>query len=268
MALLGIQDLSIRFGGVVALDGVTFQHEGGQILGLIGPNGSGKTTVFNCITRVYTPDEGSITFDGIDVLRMAPHEVIAAGVARTFQNLELFNSMTVLENVLVGQHTSLRSNVIESAFALPRARREERDARKRADEMLDFLGLEAHRDVPAGSLAFGVKKRVELARALVSLPRLLLLDEPANGLNFQEVGELSKLVRTLRDDLKLTILLVEHHMGMVMGVSDQVCVLNYGMKIGEGTPEQVQSDPAVIGAYLGEPEPSEEEAAAQPARER
>jgi branched-chain amino acid transport system ATP-binding protein len=252
MPLLSIEDLSIRFGGVVALDGVSFSHEPGRILALIGPNGSGKTTVFNCITRVYEPGRGSILFDGQDLLRLPPHRVIEAGVARTFQNLELFGSMSVLENVLVGQHTATRSNLLDCAFALPRVRHEERHARRRAEEMLELLELQHHRDVAVAGLPFGLKKRVELARALVSQPRLLLLDEPANGLSFEEAAGLAKLVRRLRDELAATVVLVEHNMHLVMDVSDRVCVLNFGHKIGEGTPEEVQRDPAVLGAYLGD----------------
>jgi branched-chain amino acid transport system ATP-binding protein len=251
MPLLEIRGLSIRFGGVVALAGVSFSHEPRQILGLIGPNGSGKTTVFNCVTRVYQPDGGSITFDGIDLLRLQPHEVIAAGVARTFQNIELFGTMSVLENVLVGQHATMRTNLIDAILGLPRVAREEAQAHRRAEAMLEFLGLADYRDAPAATLPFGLKKRVELARALVSQPQLLLLDEPANGLTFQEAAELAKLVRSLRDQLKLTVVLVEHNMRLVMDVCDCVCVLNFGTKIAEGTPDVVQHDAAVLQAYLG-----------------
>ena len=251
---LSVRGLCIRFGGVDALDDVSFDQRQGEILSLIGPNGAGKTTVFNCITRLYHPDRGSIRFEGLDLLEMRAHQVIGAGIARTFQNIELFGSMTVLDNVLVGLHATLRSNVIENAFRLPRAVREEREARRQSEAIIDFARLQPYRDIPVSGLPFGVRKRVELARALVSRPKLLLLDEPANGLAGAEIDEVMDLVRAVRNELGVTILMVEHHMDLVMGVSDRVCVLDFGRNIAEGTPELVQRDTAVIEAYLGAPD--------------
>jgi branched-chain amino acid transport system ATP-binding protein len=248
---LEVKDLSIHFGGVIALDSVSFRVEEGEIMGLIGPNGAGKTTLFNCITRVYNPSHGSITFEGHELLRMPAYEVIRVGISRTFQNLALFPSMSVLENLLVGQHVLMKSNLVECLFRLPRVAQEEKFAYKRAEDILKVLGFEGLRDAPVSSLPFAVQKRVEVARALVSRPRFLLLDEPASGLSHEEMQTLGKLIRSLRSDLGVTILLVEHHMALVMDVSDRVCVLNFGRKIAEATPVEVQKDGAVIEAYLG-----------------
>jgi branched-chain amino acid transport system ATP-binding protein len=249
--VLSVRDVSLRFGGVAALDHVSFDVGAGQIVGLIGPNGAGKTSLFNCVSRLYHPNAGSIVFDGQELLTLKPHHVIRRGIARTFQNVALFGRMSVLDNVLVGDHTRIRSDTLASALRLPRARRAEAEAVERGLSALDVVGLKSIAVMPAGSLPFAVQKRVELARALVSKPRLVLLDEPAGGLTHTELRELSELIRRIHTDYQLTVLLVEHHMNLVMSISDQVVVLSFGRKIAEGSPDEVRSDAAVIEAYLG-----------------
>jgi branched-chain amino acid transport system ATP-binding protein len=251
-AILTVRDLTVRFGGIVALENVAFDVTAGQIVGLIGPNGAGKTTLFNCLSRIYTPDRGDIRFRDRSLLAAPPHRIADLGLGRTFQNLALFPTLTVRQNIMVGVHCRTRSDFFSNALALPWVGREERDTRREADGLLAFLGLTAVADHPAAGLPFGTLKRVELARALAGRPALLLADEPAAGLNHEEVGALGAILRSIRDDRGVTILLVEHHMGLVMQVSDRVVVLDFGRKIAEGPPVEIQRNPEVIRAYLGD----------------
>ncbi|MGE5640147.1 MAG: ABC transporter ATP-binding protein [Clostridia bacterium] len=250
-ALLRVQDIGVRFGGIVALDGVSFDVAEGDIVGLIGPNGAGKTTLFNCLSRLYPCERGDIEFAGEPLLRLQRHRVASLGIGRTFQNLALFRTMTVLENVMVGCHCRTRSGFLRNALRTPLVAREERETSRSAAELLELLELGPVAGMRVADLPFGTQKRVELARALAAKPRLLLLDEPASGLNHEEVGVLGQLVRSLRERLRLTVLLVEHHMGLVMSISDRVVALNFGRKIAEGTPAEVRGHPDVVKAYLG-----------------
>ena len=249
--LLRVRDVAVRFGGIVALDGVSFDVAAGSIVGLIGPNGAGKTTLFNCLSRLYECDRGEIVFDGRSLLATPRHRIAGTGIGRTFQNVALFGSMTVLENVMLGAHSRSASGFLANALRLPGVRREEAAIAAKAASLLELLGLARVAAVPVMQLPFGTRKRVELARALAAEPKLLLLDEPASGLNHEEVAELGRLIRALRERLRLTVLLVEHHMNLVMSISDWVVALNFGRRIAQGSPAEVRSHPELVKAYLG-----------------
>ncbi|WP_119286302.1 ABC transporter ATP-binding protein [Azohydromonas sediminis] len=249
--LLSAKNLQVRFGGVLAVNDVSFDVRRGEVFTLIGPNGAGKTTVFNLISRIYTPTAGSITFEGQDLLAVPPHKIAPLGIARTFQNIELFEHATVLQNLLIGRHVHRTSGLWSEMLFLPKVRAAERATREKVEEVIDFLDLQHYRDTMVAGLPYGVRKVVELARALATGPKLLLLDEPSSGLNVEETGDMAFWIQDIVDDLGITVLMVEHDMGLVSRVSDRVLAMNQGEVLALGTPAEVQSHPGVVEAYLG-----------------
>lgn len=252
MALLEVQQVTKRFGGLTAVNDVTLEIDSGRIISVIGPNGAGKTTFFNIVTGIYQPDSGTITFGGRSLVGLRPDQIAALGITRTFQNIRLFGNMTVLENVQVGMHPRLRANVWDILFRTPGFKQEEQRAEARARELLQFVGLHRQAGELARSLPYGDQRRLEIARALASDPKIILLDEPAAGMNERETVATTDLIRRLRDDLGVTVILIEHDMGLVMEISESIAVLDYGQKIAEGQPEEIRRNPRVIEAYLGQ----------------
>ena len=255
MALLELRNVTQRFGGVVAVDDVSFDVEAGEVFALVGPNGAGKSTVFNLVSRFYTPNAGTIRFDDHDLLAVSPAEVSSYGIARTFQNIELFEQASVLQNLLVGRHRHREAGLLSSLFFTSGLRREEREHRHAVEEVIDFLDLQAHRDQPIAGLPYGVRKVVELGRALATRPKLLLLDEPASGLSVEETQDMGFWIEDIRDIMGITVLMVEHDMGLVSQVSDRVMALADGRELATGSPAEVQGHPDVIAAYLGSDAP-------------
>ncbi|CAM4095243.1 high-affinity branched-chain amino acid ABC transporter ATP-binding protein LivG [Kerstersia similis] len=250
--LLSVQDLSMRFGGLLAVDGVAFDVQPEEVFAIIGPNGAGKTTVFNCVGGFYRPSSGSVQMQGQEIAGLPSHKVARYGLVRTFQNVRLFKQLTVLENLLVAQHTQVENGLLRGLLKLPSYRRAEQKAQERAVYWLEFMGLLQYANREAGNLAYGHQRRLEIARCMITKPRLLMLDEPAAGLNPQEKVELQGLVNRLRREFNVSVLLIEHDMKLVMGVSDRILVMEHGKPIITGLPDEVRNDPRVIKAYLGE----------------
>ncbi|MFH1629258.1 MAG: ABC transporter ATP-binding protein [Pseudomonadota bacterium] len=251
-AYLEIKEISVSFGGIVALSGVSFNVEKGELAAIIGPNGAGKTTLFNSVFGIYPPDSGDILLEGNSLRNLKPHKIAEAGIARTFQNIELFTNMTVIENLMLGRHMHIGAGVLSGALFYGKACREEISGREKVEEIIEFLEIERVRKKRVGSLPYGIQKRIELGRALAMDPRVLLLDEPTAGMNVEETEDMARFIIDIKEEMDMTIMMVEHDMGVVMDLAERIMVLDFGQKIAEGTPEVIARNPKVIRAYLGE----------------